>query len=65
MTASTTHEGKVSAMLARVASHPSVVASAGAATVLVAASVVRPLPWPVWAVWAGLSVVAGWQAARS
>ncbi len=51
-------------MLARIATHPSVQISAGAAVVLAAASTIRPVPWPLWVAWAGLSALAVRQAVR-
>lgn len=40
-------------------------ASAAAAVVLAGGSVVRPVPWPLWAAWAALATVAAWDATRA
>lgn len=44
--------------------HPALVGSAGALVVLAGASIVRPLPWPVWVAWGALTALGVWQAAR-
>jgi hypothetical protein len=33
-------------------------ASAATAVVLAGGSLIRPVPWPLWALWAGLTVLA-------
>lgn len=42
--------------------HPALVGATSALVVLAAASIVRPLPWPFWAVWVTLASVAVWRA---
>ena len=45
--------------------HPAIISSALALIVLGAASIVRPLPWQLWAVWALLTAVSVLQALTS
>lgn len=51
--------------MTKTARHPELVGSAGALVVLAAASLVRPLPWPIWLTWAALSTVGAWQVTRA
>jgi hypothetical protein len=44
--------------------HPSVLATAGAGVVLVAASTVTDVPWWLWAAWAALGAMSVGQAVR-
>lgn len=51
-------------MLWNVIADRGVQATAAAAGVLAAASLVRPLPWPLWAAWAAVGAFASVQAVR-
>jgi len=44
--------------------HPALVGSAGALVVLAGASIVRPLPWPIWATWVALTAIGIIQVTR-
>lgn len=51
--------------MGHVLQHHSVRTSIAVGGVLAALSVAADLPWPIWAAWAGLTVVAIGQAVRS